>query len=140
MDQPKINNILRWGIENSDVSRDSNAEAPKTTLDPNAIAALFGVMPKSDADVMKESMHVIDDEDASLTAREVAFENFEMLIQNLDNANMMEPLGMWTRLVRHLDNKEAKIRAFAAWCCNTAVQNNVKTQERVSYPSLSTTQ
>ena len=134
MDQPHINNILRWGIENSDASRNSSAEAPKTALDPNAIAALFGgVMPKSDATVMKESMDIIDDETASLEARLSAFDDFELLVENLDNANNLGPLELWTRLVSHLDNSEAQLRKFAAWCVGTAVENNEKSQERVSH-------
>ena len=43
----------------------------------------------------------------------------------------MEVLGLWAPLVQLLKNDEAELRRYAAWCVGTAVQNNVKAQERL---------
>lgn len=63
--------------------------------------------------------------------RLVAFDNFEQLIENLDNANNLGPLALWTPLLSCLGNEEKEIRRMAAWCVGTAVQNNEKSQERL---------
>jgi len=131
MADPNLNTLLKWGIENSRVS--NGAEA-KTQLNQEALAALFGGNQKSDAQMMKEMMEVVQDEEAKLENRVIAFDNFEQLIENLDNANNIESLGLWTPLVEQLENTNAELRTFAAWCCATAVSNNIKTQERVSTP------
>lgn len=129
MNDPGLNNALKWAVENSDVSR-QNAAPAQTTLNPEVLKALFGG--KSDAQLMVESMDVIDDETQEMDNRLIAFDNFEQLIEGIDNANNMENLGLWTRLVNHLDNAEAELRMYAAWCCGIAVQNNIRSQERVS--------
>ncbi len=80
---------------------------------------------------MQESMKAIRSPDISLDNKLVAFDNLEQLIENIDNANNMESLGLWTPLMGQLDSEEADMRRMAAWCFGTAVQNNVKAQERV---------
>lgn len=129
MNDPNLNTLLKWGVENSNVA--DRAEAPKTTLTPEALQALFGNQ-KSDAQMMKDNMEVIKREECDMEDRIIAFDNFEQLIENLDNANNLESLGLWIPLVEQLENKEAELRRFAAWCIGTAVQNNIKTQEKVS--------
>ncbi|KAF2710670.1 Fes1-domain-containing protein [Pleomassaria siparia CBS 279.74] len=137
MNDPGLNNLLKWGVENSAVSRnDQSAPKPATPFDAAAMAQFMGAaMGPSDADIMKESMKIINDSESddkfSFEDKEIAFKNFEMLIEGLDNANNMESLGLWTPLVKQLDDPDPRIRALAAWCCNTAVQNNVRTQERL---------
>jgi hsp70-interacting protein len=130
MNDPNLNTLLKWGVENSNVSE--GAEAPKTTLSPEALAALFGGNQKSDAQMMKDNMEVIKRDDCDLEDRITAFDNFEQLIENLDNANNLEALNLWIPLIEQLENKEVELRRFAAWCIGTAVQNNIKTQEKVS--------
>jgi hsp70-interacting protein len=130
MNDPNLNTLLKWGVENSQVS--AGAEPPKTSLTPEALAALFGGgNVKSDAQMMKDNMEVIKRDECELEDRITAFDNFEQLIENLDNANNIESLGLWTSLIDQLENKEPELRTFAAWCCGTAVQNNIKTQERL---------
>ena len=130
MNDPNLNTLLKWGVENSKVAEGTE---PKTQLNAEALAALFGGgNMKSDAQMMKDNMEVIKREECDLEDRITAFDNFEQLIENLDNANNIESLGLWSSLVEQLDNKEPELRTFAAWCCGTAVQNNLKTQERVS--------
>ncbi|KAF2097437.1 putative Hsp70 nucleotide exchange factor [Rhizodiscina lignyota] len=136
-DQGHLNNLLKWGIENSAASRDDssarvNTDPPRTAgsgLSPEALAALLGG--PSDADRMRDAMVAILSPEVDLENKLTAWDNFEQLIENIDNANNMEQLGMWTPLVKELDNTEAECRRMACWCIGTAVQNNIKAQERL---------
>ncbi|PVI03909.1 putative Hsp70 nucleotide exchange factor [Periconia macrospinosa] len=131
MADPMMNNILRWGIENSEASQNSDTPAAaRTQLNPAALQALFGGM-KSDAEQMKDAMKTIEDPNVALDEKETAFEDFEMMIQGIDNANNLEPLGLWTRLIDKFDHDEAVLRKWAVWCAGTAVENNPKAQERL---------
>ena len=133
MSDPGLTNLLKWGVENSDSSRkDPTSQVKKSqNLNTEALAALFGNQP-SNAQLMKEAMKIIEDEENDLKNRLTAFDNFEQLIEGIDNANNLGPLELWEPLVKMLQDKEAELRTYAAWCCATAVQNNIKSQERVS--------
>jgi len=134
MNDPGLNNLLKWGIQNSEASRTAPAteDQPPPPLDVEALQRLVtGMTGPSDADLMKQSMQLIQDDEADLEHRVTAFDNLEQLIENLDNANNLESLGLWMPLVHQLENKEPELRRYAAWCCGTAVQNNIKTQERL---------
>ena len=136
---PKLNDLFKWSIENTStpnaedktLTTESNAASahPSRPINAEALKTLFGG--PSDADLMKESMAAILSPSITLPNKLVAFDNFEQLIESLDNANNMEPLGLWTPLVELLGNEEAEVRRMAAWCVGTAVQNNVKSQEKV---------
>ena len=105
MADPMMNNILRWGIENSEASQnDGTPPAARTQLNPAALQALFGGM-KSEAEQMKDAMKIIEDPEVALDEKEGAFEDFEMMIQGIDNANNLEPLGLWTKLIEKLDHE-----------------------------------
>ncbi|KAF5659200.1 hsp70 [Fusarium heterosporum] len=133
MDDKRLNELLKWSIEQSDVTKnDPNAPAPTTQLTPELMASLMGG--PSDADLMKASMEIITSDDAeqvSLDDKLIAFDNFEQLIEGLDNANNIANLGLWTPLLEQLKHNEREIRKMAAWCVGTAVQNNERTQERL---------
>lgn len=126
---PGMNNLLKWSIENT-VPSDPNAPPPSRTLDTEALKALMGG--PSDAELMKESMAAIQSPDINLDDKLTAFDNLEQLVESIDNANNLESLGLWTPLIHQLSSEEAGIRMMAAWCVGTAVQNNIKAQERVS--------
>lgn len=143
---PGLNELLKWGVENSEASRqsianindDPNHPTSAPSLSPNGLneAALRALMGgPSDADLMKESMAALLSDEVDLKNKIVAFDNFEQLIETIDNANNMEPLGLWTPLVGLLQHKEADMRRMAAWCIGTAVQNNEKGQDKVSFHS-----
>lgn len=130
---PGLNSLLKWSIENTDTNGNSTNTNDPTRLTTNglneeALRSLMGG--PSDADLMKQSMQVIENVEATLEAKLTAFDNFEQLIEGIDNANNMEPLGLWTPLVNQLNNSESELRLMAAWCIGTAVQNNPKAQER----------
>lgn len=132
-----MNQLLKWSIENSEnpsadptSTTDPKAERPsRRPLNPDALNSLFGG--PTDADLMKESMAAILSQNVTLDNKITAFDNFEQLIENIDNANNMENLGLWAPLVGLLGNQEAELRKYAAWCLGTAVQNNVKAQENL---------
>jgi hypothetical protein len=86
----------------------------------------------SDADLMKMNMQLLQSDEADLENKMIAFDNFEQLIESIDNANNLEPLGLWTPLVALLKHEEPDMRRMAAWCVGTAVQNNQKAQDKVS--------
>ncbi|SPQ21080.1 b9c0c822-8c0f-4e55-b74e-8fb9f54c8e51 [Thermothielavioides terrestris] len=152
-----LTNLLRWSIEHSSPSSrpaangttavttpstdSGNDNANSTTatspspaatasnLNPELLSALFGG--PSEAELMRAAMEVITDGEATLENKLIAFDNFEQLIESLDNANNLEPLALWTPLLGLLAHEEAELRRMAAWCVGTAVQNNVRCQERL---------
>jgi len=136
-DNATLNTLLKWGIENSeDAHDDSNAQSGSTAIrDParglnaEALKQLMGG--PSDADLMKEAMAVIHYPEASLENKLTAWDNFEQMIENLDNANNMANLGLWEPLVQKLQDPEPQVRTMACWCIGTAVQNNVKSQVKL---------
>lgn len=143
MADPGYNELLKWGIQNSDVSRKDPTAPPPQPMSAAHREALQYMLAEvtgtSDADSMVQSMDVVDNPEAEAKAKYVAFDNFEMLIENIDNANNLENRSLWTRLINHLENDDAELRSRAAWCCGIAVQNNIRSQERVSKAGICTT-
>ncbi|KAF3483727.1 uncharacterized protein GIQ15_03051 [Arthroderma uncinatum] len=129
---PSMNSLLKWGIENTIPSGQTNGNetpAASRSIDAEALQRLLANTP-SDAELMKTAMEVVRSSEATLENKLIAFDNFEQLVENLDNANNMDPLGLWAPLVETLKHEEAEIRKMAAWCVGTAVQNNEKSQEK----------
>lgn len=133
MPEKHLNDLLRWSIENSTTGKsDTPAEPPNTELTSGVMDAIMGG--PSDAELMKASMDIISSPpsaNVTLADKLKAFDNFEQLIESLDNANNMENLGLWTPLLEQLKSPEPDLRRMAAWCIGTAVQNNERTQERL---------
>lgn len=128
---PGLNSLLQWGIQNSEGNQQTQSDGvppPRNLLNEQALRSLMGG--PSDADLMKEAMHVIRNPESTPESKMTAFDNFEQLIESLDNANNLEPLALWTPLIELLSSPEADLRRMAAWCVGTAVQNNLKSQER----------
>jgi len=131
---PGMNQLLKWSIENSEnpsadptSTTDPKAERPSgRPINADALNSLFGG--PSDADLMRESMAAILSSSITLDNKIIAFDNFEQLVENIDNANNLESLGLWTPLVGLLGSEEAELKRYAAWCLGTAVQNNIKAQ------------
>jgi hsp70-interacting protein len=133
---PGLNSLLQWGIENSSASNPNTTQPTQSLetsksrgLNAQALAHLMGG--PSDADLMREAMIVIQNPESTLESKTTAFDNFEQLVESIDNANNLAPLGLWDPLVAQLTNVEAELRKMAAWCIGTAVQNNIKAQERL---------
>ncbi|KAJ6134241.1 Hsp70 nucleotide exchange factor fes1 [Penicillium sp. IBT 18751x] len=133
---PSMNKLLKWSVTNSQQqNEDGTATAPNPTdqprgnLTPDMINALFGG--PTEADLMKAAMEVLHSDESDLENKLIAFDNFEQLIEGIDNANNLEPLGLWTPLVQLLKHEEPDLRRYAAWCIGTAVQNNEKAQDKL---------
>lgn len=147
-----LNELLKWSIEaqtsgqngagtgvtstagtNNDAAPNGNTTAattaPQSQLNPEILAALLGG--PSDAELMRQSMAAITSDVVPLSEKLVAFDNFEQLIESLDNANNMPQLDLWTPLLAQLAAAEPDLRRYAAWCVGTAVQNNERSQERL---------
>ncbi|KAI9040930.1 Hsp70 nucleotide exchange factor FES1 [Aspergillus affinis] len=136
-----MNGLLKWSIQNSTNPSDPNAsnasnnnstavaDAASRGITPEMISSLLGG--PSDADLMKAAMEALRSDEVDLENKMIAFDNFEQLLENIDNANNMEPLGLWTPLVELLRHEEADMRRMAAWCVGTAVQNNEKAQDKL---------
>ena len=84
-----MDELLRWSILNSTTENKGNADrktqplAQNSSLDPGIVDAILG---KNDAVQMQENLAVILSQETSLEEKEVAFENFELLIGQIDNA------------------------------------------------------
>jgi hsp70-interacting protein len=144
MADKNLQTLLKWSIENQsgppqNGTTNGTTETPNGTtpgrstpaLTPDVMAALFGG--PSEADLMKAAMELITSPDPSITldSRLTAFDNFEQLVESLDNANNMANMSLWEPLLSCLAHEESEIRRMAAWCVGTAVQNNVRSQEQL---------
>ena len=79
-----MDSLLRWSIEHS-TPRSPDAPPPvRKDLDPGIIDYLLG---KPDAVLMKEALDVALDEKRDEDARVQALDDFEMLVEHIDNAN-----------------------------------------------------
>lgn len=134
MADQRMGNLLSWSIANSAEANPDGVNASQAVenaprgLNEDVLRSLMGG--PSDADIMKESISVILHPEAELEAKLIAFDNLEQLVENIDNANNLAPLGLWPPLISQLEHTEAQIRTLAAWCVGTAVQNNEKCQQR----------
>ena len=133
MNDPGLRSVLKWGLNNSGASGESaeNKPDPSRRLNPEVLASVLGG--PSEADLMVGNMATAQSEDVNLQNRVIALENFEQLIEGIDNANNMESLKLWIPLVDMLQHEEADVRKMAASCLGTAVQNNMKAQEKVGH-------
>jgi hsp70-interacting protein len=135
-----LNELLRWGVEHTDTTKGT----PSAPIDPAKAKENQKVLEAilsgpSDADLMKESMAAIQSPEVNLDNKLIAFDNFEQLVESIDNANNLSALGLWEPLLALLKSEEAKIREMAAWCVGTSVQNNEKAQEKVCNTSFQVT-
>lgn len=128
-----MNNLLKWSLnaqnaQSGDLAATQEASPARGGLDQAALAQLLGG--PSDADLMREAMAAIKSPEVDLDNKLIAFDNFEQMIENLDNANNMENMKLWVPLVDELKSPEPELQRMAAWCIGTAVQNNIKSQEK----------
>ncbi|KAG1807143.1 armadillo-type protein [Suillus subaureus] len=121
-----MQSLLRWSVENS---TPSTGPTPTTTnkLDPGIIDHILG---KPDAQLMREALIVGIDERQTEDDRLQAFDDLEMLVQNIDNANDLEKLGLWQPLHNLLQspNTTDNLKMQTLWIIGTALQNNPAAQ------------
>ncbi|KAG0348455.1 hsp70 nucleotide exchange factor fes1 [Podila humilis] len=131
MSSKSLNELLKWSILNQatqseDASAAGATAKPLEKLDPGLIDAILG---KSESQQMMEALAVIKSSQATDDEKDLAWEDFEMLIQQIDNAMNIENMKMWPPILEELKNPKAKFREQAAWVCGTATQNNPKAQQ-----------
>ncbi|KDN47754.1 Fes1-domain-containing protein [Tilletiaria anomala UBC 951] len=110
------------------ISADIAAGKRPDLSDPNLYQAIMG---KSEAQMMQEELAVALDEGRREEDRCTALDNFEMLIEQVDNANNIMNMKMWPPLLTLLESPLPSIQLAAAWIVGTAVQNNDKAQMAV---------
>ncbi|KAJ1663645.1 hsp70 nucleotide exchange factor fes1 [Coemansia sp. RSA 1813] len=126
--------LLKWAILNGATA---NEDAPATTrtgeppkkLDPAVIDAILG---RPASEQMTECMDSVEHADTPLEAKEVALDDLEMLVENIDNACNLGPLNMWPRLIARYTDAEPAVRSGVLWVSGTAVQHNPKAQQAFS--------
>ncbi|KAG0039252.1 hsp70 nucleotide exchange factor fes1 [Podila clonocystis] len=130
MASKSLNELLKWSIinqatESEDASASTEPRKPMEKFDPALIEAILG---KSEGQMMLEALQVIKNPQATNDEKDLAWEDFEMLIQQIDNACNIENMKMWPPILEELKNPNPKFREQAAWVCGTATQNNPKAQ------------
>lgn len=119
--------LLHWSIANSQGDKDAIKQAGQP--DPKILEQLFSGGGQDDPTLMVENMKLVTNPDADLDNKIIAMENFEMLIENLDNANNIENLKLWDPILEILAYKEAELRSIALSIIGTSVQNNIPSQD-----------
>lgn len=118
--------LLKWSAEAQGYDPSSGKEMPKP--DPKLMAELLGA--PDEATQMKDALAAACSKDQiDVPNRETALDNLEMLVENMDNANNLENMGMWPALLGLLDDESEVIRKMALWVVGTAVQNNPTSQK-----------
>ncbi|EST04553.1 Nucleotide exchange factor Fes1 [Kalmanozyma brasiliensis GHG001] len=132
--------LLKWGLSHStavtsaggpsveQISLDIESGRRPDLADPHLYDAIMG---KSEAQMMREELSVAVDPSRTVEDRCTALDNFEMLIEQIDNANNITSMRMWQPIISLLSASEPEIQTAAAWILGTAVQNNDKAQMAV---------
>ncbi|GMM57632.1 Fes1 protein [Maudiozyma humilis] len=119
--------LLHWSIANAQGDKEAMAKAGQP--DPKLLEQLFGGGGQDDPTLMVENMKLITNPEVDLENKLIAMDNFEMLIENLDNANNIENLKLWESIIKVLSYEEAELRSIALSIIGTAVQNNSTSQD-----------
>lgn len=118
--------ILQWSI----ASQSGDKEAMEKIGAPTSeeLSKLFGAGGPDEPTLMKQSIAVVEHPEATLEAKETALDNFEMLVENLDNANNIENLKLWPSIIAQLNGSES-LSVLAASIIGVATQNNPDSQK-----------
>lgn len=122
-----MDKVLNWAVAHQ--TGDKEAIAKAGTPDPKVLNQLFGGV--DEAALMRSAIAIVCNDEATLENKEVAFENFAMLVEDLDNANSIENMKLWPPIIAQLKNEltPLALRVIAAASIGTAVQNNPPSQE-----------
>ncbi|MCJ1311609.1 hypothetical protein MMC25_005282 [Agyrium rufum] len=97
---PSSSNAITTNDDPTTDPTTSSTATPRTQLNPELLAALMGG--PSDADLMKSSIAAVLDDRTPHEEKLVAFDNFEQLVEQIDNAMNIQALGLWGPLGRLL--------------------------------------
>ncbi|KAJ2062736.1 hsp70 nucleotide exchange factor fes1 [Coemansia sp. S146] len=132
-----MDSLLKWAVlntatANEDAPHDATRPAPQK-LDPAVIDAILG---KPASVQMTECMEAVEHSSTPSSARIIALDDLEMLVENIDNASNVEPLGLWPRLGALYTDEDAGVRSGALWVSATALQHNQRAQGAFSKHGL----
>lgn len=116
--------LLQWSIAQQSGDKDAIEKVGQPA--PEMLQQLFGA-PDEPA-LMKQAISVVENPEATDDDKLVALENFEMLIENLDNANNIENLKLWPAIVGQLLTSNVEFQLLAASIVGIATQNNPDSQ------------
>ncbi|CAO1624917.1 unnamed protein product [Jaminaea pallidilutea] len=131
---PNMDALLKWSMRNQDPNAppaseiaEQLAQGKRPDLDPSVLDAMMG---KSEAQMMQEELAVAVNEKRSDDDRATALDNFEMLIESIDNANLITSMKMWQPLLALLSSTSSpQLQVATLWILGTAVQNNPSAQD-----------
>lgn len=118
--------LLQWSIASQSGDKETMDKIGKP--DPEMLSKLFGNGP-DEPTLMKQSIEVVENPEATDEAKETALENFEMLVENLDNANNIENLKLWPSVIAQLLGSNLNLSVLAASIIGVATQNNPNSQK-----------
>lgn len=126
-----MQSLLRWSIENSTPLDSAPSDRPpieRKNIDPAIIEMILG---KPESELMKEDISVAVDANRNEDDRINALDHFEMLIEQIDNANNLEKLKLWEPLHSLLTSESStlEIKIQVLWVIGTALQNNPSAQD-----------
>lgn len=124
-----MESLLKWAIENGATVDADSLTSPKESLDAGVLDAILG---KPASVQMTECLDSVEHPSTPLEARQIALDDLEMLVEHIDNASNLEPLGLWPRLKRLFGDPEPSIRSASLWVSGTALQHNPKAQQAFS--------
>lgn len=121
-----MDKLLAWSVAQQSGDKEAIEKIGKP--DEKVLSQLFGG--PDEPTLMKQSIDIVNDPTVELKDKEIALENFEMLIENLDNANNIENMKLWTSIVKLLAGETPdSLRILAVSIISIAVQNNDKAQD-----------
>ncbi|ORY77285.1 armadillo-type protein [Protomyces lactucae-debilis] len=128
MDQKGLQKLLKLStsLHTDEAAASSDAATSRPKLDA---AMLNHIMGPDDATLMMQAMQAIEDNSMSRDNHEIAFENLEGLVEQIDNAKNLQSLGLWPPILKQLDKSDAFYRKNGCAVIAAACQNNPATQE-----------
>ncbi|OBA19119.1 Fes1-domain-containing protein [Metschnikowia bicuspidata var. bicuspidata NRRL YB-4993] len=116
--------LLQWSIAQQTGDKETQEKIGQP--DPKMLLQLFGG--PDEPTLMKQSMMVASNPEATDEDKEIALENFEMLIENLDNANNIENMRLWPAVIDQLHSENQTFQVLSASIIAIATQNNTPSQ------------
>ncbi|CCG83313.1 Hsp70 nucleotide exchange factor fes1 [Taphrina deformans PYCC 5710] len=108
-----------------------SSSTPQTSTTPGRkldAAMLDELMGPDDAHLMLSSMTAIEATETSGEEREIAFENLEALVEQIDNAKNLQNLRLWQPVIAQLEKGDVTCRVGGCAVIATALQNNPVSQ------------
>eukprot|EP00158_Paraphelidium_tribonemae_P001656 Partr_v1_DN24661_c0_g1_i2_m59618 putative Functions as a nucleotide exchange factor (NEF) for Hsp70 chaperones which accelerates the release of ADP. Required for fully efficient Hsp70-mediated folding of proteins (By similarity) len=121
-----LKKLLRWGLQHSTRAEDTTTSpdtqvTAREPIDPKWLDVIMG---KSDTVRIKECMERLRDIQLPLADRELACDELELLVEDLDNAVTFVKLSLLDLLLPCFLYPERSLRIGALWVLGTMLQNN----------------